>query len=232
MGFGKSETPKNREYALKTHVENLAALIEALDLKDITFVGQDWEGPISGGYTLRHANRVKRLCLLNTAVQRRRGTGEGRPLTPWFAWIKKHHDAGTLHEVLGNLGSNVLSVMKIIGFQNSAAVTDTWIRAYSAPFATRDECIGAIEFPLDALLRRVVPYMLEGIPYLDALKAKPAMLVVGMKDYAIDPHGQIDDFKAMFPNGPVVTLPNAGHYCQEDAPETLVALIHQFMQMT
>jgi haloalkane dehalogenase len=181
MGFGKSETPKNREYALKTHVENLAALIEALDLKDITFVGQDWGGPISGGYTLRHANRVKRLCLLNTAVQRRRGTGEGRPLTPWFAWIKKHHDAGTFHEVLGNLGGNVLSVMKIIGFQNSAAVTDTWIRAYSAPFATRDECIGAIEFPLDALLRRVVPYMLEGIPYLDALKAKQATAISTMR---------------------------------------------------
>jgi haloalkane dehalogenase len=47
MGFGKSETPHDRAYVLKTHVENLAALIEELDLKNITFVGQDWGGPIT-----------------------------------------------------------------------------------------------------------------------------------------------------------------------------------------
>src|SRR3954447_11795058 len=36
MGFGKSETPPNRAYTLRTHLENLTALIEALDLRDIT----------------------------------------------------------------------------------------------------------------------------------------------------------------------------------------------------
>ncbi len=44
MGFGKSETPQDREYALRTHVENLALLIEELDLKNSTFVAQDWGG--------------------------------------------------------------------------------------------------------------------------------------------------------------------------------------------
>jgi pimeloyl-ACP methyl ester carboxylesterase len=29
-----------------------------------------------------------------------------------------------------------------------------------------------------------------------------------------------------------VRLPGVGHYCQEDAPEILVALIEQFMQTT
>ena len=38
MGFGKSETPQDREYTLKTHVENLTALIDELDLHEITFV--------------------------------------------------------------------------------------------------------------------------------------------------------------------------------------------------
>ena len=41
MGFGKSETPRDREYTLASHVENLTALIEALDLRDITLVMQD-----------------------------------------------------------------------------------------------------------------------------------------------------------------------------------------------
>ena len=32
MGFGKSETPQYHEYTLKTHVDNLAGLIEKLEL--------------------------------------------------------------------------------------------------------------------------------------------------------------------------------------------------------
>lgn len=42
MGFGKSETPQDREYTLRTHVDNLTALIDDLELTEITFVGQDW----------------------------------------------------------------------------------------------------------------------------------------------------------------------------------------------
>ena len=68
MGFGKSEAPQEREYTLQTHVENLAALIEELDLHEITFVIQDWGGPIGGCYTALHPERVKRLCLLNTVA--------------------------------------------------------------------------------------------------------------------------------------------------------------------
>jgi len=42
----------------------------------------------------------------------------------------------------------------------------------------------------------------------------------------------MDDFRRLFPKGPLVELENVGHFCQEDAPVTLVALIHQFIQMT
>ncbi len=66
MGFGKSETPQHREYTLKTHVENLAALFDDLELTDITLVGQDWGGVMAGQYTVRHPDRVKRLVQMNT----------------------------------------------------------------------------------------------------------------------------------------------------------------------
>lgn len=230
MGFGKSETPQDRKYILKTHVENLTALIEELDLKDITFVAQDWGGGMTSAFTVRHPERVKRLCLMNTLL----GYG-GLPqgeLTPWFQWIGKHHKAGTLEEVLGNLGCTILSVMKKLGFQNSAAVDETWIRAYAAPFPDRASCIGAIEFPLDAYLQRIRDFIIEGFSGVDALKEKPAMLAEGLEDYAINPQRAVADFKALYPNGPVVMLPGVGHFCQEDAPETLVALIQQFIQMT
>jgi haloalkane dehalogenase len=38
------------------------------------------------------------------------------------------------------------------------------------------------------------------------------------------------DFRLLFPKAPVVQLPGVGHFCQEDAPETLTAMIHQFIQ--
>jgi hypothetical protein len=36
MGFGRSETPVDREYTLGTHVDNLEALLLELDLRDVT----------------------------------------------------------------------------------------------------------------------------------------------------------------------------------------------------
>jgi haloalkane dehalogenase len=230
MGFGKSETPRDRDYTLKAHVENLARLIEALDLKNITFVIQDWGGPIGGAYTLRHPERVKRLFLLNTIT----GYGRAKPgeLTPWLQFIKNHHEAETLHEVLGHLGANVLSIMKVIGFENSGAVDANWIAAYSAPFPDKADCIGAIEFPLDALLGRMVPYVREGFPIIDNLKAKPSMLAVGMKDKGIAPDVQIADFRGIWPDRPIVELPGAGHFSQEDVPDTIIALIQLFIQST
>ena len=231
MGFGKSETPRDRIYTLQTHVENLESFIRALDLEDITFVCQDWGGPITGAYTIRHPERVKRVALLNTLF----GYGGQRAnaeSSEWFQWITKHHEAGTLEGILGELGSTVLSVMKIIGFENSAAVDSDWLRAYSSPFPDRESCIGAIEFPLDVHLQRHTEYILSGLATgnLDAVREKPAMLAVGMRDRAIRPENQIADFRALFPSAPINTFDQAGHFCQEDIPEILVPLIHQFVQ--
>jgi len=232
MGFGKSETPQDKVYTLKTHVENLVALIEDLDLKDITFVCQDWGGPITGAFTIRYPERVKRLALMNTLF----GYGGARvnpERTQWFEWIAKHYEAGTLDGILGELGSTVLSVMKIVGFENSGAVDETWIQAYSAPFPDRASCIGGIEFPLDVHLGRARAFIMEGLETgnIEKVRSKPAMLAYGMKDKAINPENAIADFKALFPRGPINQFENAGHFCQEDIPHILVPLIHQFIQM-
>ena len=231
MGFGKSETPQDKEYTLKTHVENLSNLIEFLDLKNITFVGQDWGGPIIGAYSIRNIKNVKSYFLINTLFGYSR---EDRPqsLSPWFKWIKNHYDDKTLDGILGELGSTVLSVMKIPNFTNSEVIDDDWINAYSSQFPDRASCKGAINFPLDALLNRMVPYILEGFKLgdLKSLRSKPAFLAYGMQDRAIEPDYAIRDFKALFPNSKVFKLPNAGHYSQEDEPEVLINLIKDFVK--
>ena len=236
MGFGKSETPQNREYTLTTHVANLEALLLELDARDVTFVLQDWGGPIGGGFALRHPDRVRRLCLLNTVVPL------GLPIeneifpkfaeSDWFQWIGKASVDGTLQEVLGNLGTTILSVMKLVGLQNMVAVDHTWIRAYGAHFRTKEDCKGAIDFPLDFFTGKWARFYTDGPLDVESVRRKPAMLADGLQDRAIVPALALRHFREAFPKGSIVELENAGHYCQEDAPAMLVALIEQFIELT
>ena len=56
------------------------------------------------------------------------------------------------------------------------------------------------------------------------------MLASGDADFGIAQDHSISDFRGLYPDAPVVKLPGVGHFCQEDVPETLVALIQGFMQ--
>jgi hypothetical protein len=95
----------------------------------------------------------------------------------------------------------------ISGLENLSAVNSDWLAAYGSAFPTKEDCIGAIEFPLDVLLGRVFPYIAEGFPLVDNLKLKPAMLAVGMKDRAISPAVQIADSKESGRIGPLSSCP-------------------------
>jgi haloalkane dehalogenase len=234
MGFGKSETPQDRTYTLQTHVENLASLVEALDLRDITIVGQDWGGPIGVGYAVRHPDRVHSLVLMNTVV----GYGAaGRrdlpnPLeTPWFRWVRGGLDNGRTEAVLTQLGSTILSVMQIVGLERLDRVDQTFIDAYAGPFPAPADCTGALNFPLDLALGRIRDFVRAGLPGVPALKAKPALMIEGMLDRAIPPALALADFRGLWPDAPVIEVPGAGHYIQEDAPEVVVPALQTFLAM-
>jgi haloalkane dehalogenase len=232
MGFGKSETPQDRSYEIREHCENMEKLLLHLDLHDITLVVQDWGGPIGGSFALRHPDRIKRICVMNTIVG-----GQPPPGTPtvadypWFEWVQSE----AYEPTVSNLGSTILSVMRLLGFERTANIDDTWIRAYGAPFPTVEECKGALKFPRCIAAPETAEYMLElaSVPgALEAVRSKPAMCVSGEADRAVPPAFVVACFKDMWPEGPVVSLPGVGHFLQEDAPETVTALIELFIQMT
>ena len=230
MGFGKSETPQDRSYAIRDHVDNLEGLIDHLAMEDITIVGQDWGGPIGVAYALRHPDRVKRLILMNTGPPGAPPEGARTVVEhDWYQWIHGDTDADA---VLSNLGSTILSVMKRIGFERTDHVDETWIRAYAAPFATTADCKGALAFPQCIASPETRDTMLEHMANLPALAAKPALYVHGEADRAIPTDFAVGCFRSTWPDGPVVTLPGVGHFLQEDAPEAVIALIQQFIQMT
>jgi cis-3-alkyl-4-acyloxetan-2-one decarboxylase len=234
MGFGKSQTPQDRDYTLAAHVGNLTALIDALDLRDITFVMQDWGGPIGCGYAVRHPERVHSLVLMNTVSGY--GTAGRRDLpaptsSPWFRWILEGLPTGRTEAVLSQLGSTILSVMQIVGLERLDRVDPTFIRAYGAAFPTPEECKGAIAFPLDLALGHIRDFVRAGAAGVPALKTKPAILIEGMLDRAILPVLSLADFRGVWPDQPVIEVPGAGHYIQEDAPEIAIAAIETFLGM-
>ena len=231
MGFGKSETPLDREYTLQNHTENLSRLIDSLDLNDITFVRQDWGGPIGTAYTVRNPERVSRLVYMNTLAGYGRVSDEIPKIheSRWFQWIGEGLETGRTEAVLRNAGSTVVSIMKLLGV-SSKVIDDTWIEAYSSPFPDYDSSIGAYEFPIDVYMGRIGEYVLEGLNGVEDLTSKPAILLEGLEDYAIPPEFAIADFTSLWPSSPVIKLPDVGHFCQEDAPELLVASILQFLK--
>lgn len=233
MGFGKSETPQDRIYTHRTHVENLVALIKELDLQKITLVGQDWGGMIIGGVLAMEIDRIERVFLMNTIAYPFFDMPKYAELlltSPWFKFIAESDYETTLQ----NLKYTTLSMMKLIGFENTAAVDQDWLDAYSAPFQTKEECLGAVEFPKDAITGRFTDEYAMA-PVSDELRARvkqmPAMLVNGLQDHALHQDFTFGAFRDAFgEDKTAITLPNVGHFCQEDAPETLVALIKAFIQ--
>jgi len=231
MGFGKSETPQDREYSIREHADNLERLLLSLDVQNVTLVLQDWGGPIGSSFAIRHPDRIKCLCICNTGVPWARAPEGTYGVTDhhWFKWV--HSDE--FEPTVSHLGATILSVMKRIGFERTGHVDETWVRAYASPFPDVESCRGALQFPRNIVNPKTFEFFQELASEhdIEALKALPAMCVHGEEDRAIPVESAILGFKGLWPDRPVVTLPGVGHFLQEDAPEAACALVEQFMQM-
>jgi cis-3-alkyl-4-acyloxetan-2-one decarboxylase len=236
MGFGKSDTPPARSYWLQDHIDNLERFVLALDLADISLVMHDFGGPVGMGLAARHPDRIRRIISTNGP------TPFGQPdlldrvvanasVSPWFQWIAKAEADGSLEAVLGQLGFNILSTLKLNGFENNAVITDDWLSAYAAPFASPAECLGAIGWAKGfamAAHRFELPD-----PAADRdIRRKPALAIWGEADRTLHAEHFLPLFAAIFPTAPITRLAGIGHYCLEDAPSAITTLIAEFLHQT
>ncbi|MFK0165940.1 alpha/beta fold hydrolase [Rhizobium sp. NPDC090279] len=236
MGFGKSETPAARSYWLQDHIANLETFVEALDLTDITLVMHDFGGPVGMGFAARHPHRIRRIISTNGPTPFGQPDSMDRGLanaavSPWFQWIIKAEADGTLEPVLSNLGFSILSTLKLNGFENNAVIDDAWLDAYGTPFATAAECLGALGwakgFATGAHQFETPDPAAERI-----IRGKPALAIWGDADRTLHAEHFLPLFSAIFPAAPIERLAGVGHYCFEDAPETVTGLISDFIRRT
>ena len=236
MGFGKSAAPQDRTYWLQDHIDNLEALVLALELRDITLVMHDFGGPVGMGLAARHPERIERIVSVNGP------TPFGQPdlvdrltanagVSAWFQWIMQAEAEGILEEVLGHLDYNILSTLKLNGFVRNEIVTDTWISAYAAPFPTPQHAAGAIGWA-KGFARGSHQFAEPDASAKNAILRRPALAIWGDQDRTLHASHFLPLFMELFPNAPVHRLQNAGHYSPEDAPHEVSRLVSEFLSIT
>jgi pimeloyl-ACP methyl ester carboxylesterase len=131
IGFGRSDKPEDEAtYSFDFHREMLLFFVEALDLRNITLVVQDWGGVLGLTLPMEMPERFARLLLMNTAL----ATGD-TPLSPgfiaWRSYSKKNPD---------------LAVGKLLA-RACPHLSEAEAAAYDAPFPDARYKAGVRRFP-------------------------------------------------------------------------------------
>jgi pimeloyl-ACP methyl ester carboxylesterase len=131
FGFGRSDKPQaDSIYSFDFHRNALVAFVQALDLRHVALVCQDWGGLLGLTLPIELPDRFERLLIMNTTL----ATGD-EPLSDgfvaWRAWVAKNPD---------------LSAGKLLG-RACPHLTPEEIAAYDAPFPDARYKAGVRRFP-------------------------------------------------------------------------------------
>ena len=133
VGFGRSDKPsETSDYSYKRHVDWMAELLfGVLDLRDITYFGQDWGALVGLRLVALEPDRFARVIIGNGGMP----TGEGKPTEAFLRW---QQFAATVPE---------LPVGQIVKGGCAQPVGDDVVAGYDAPFPDETYKAGARIFP-------------------------------------------------------------------------------------
>lgn len=221
VGMGLSDKPAHYPYTLAGRIADLEALVAALGLSTIDLVVHDWGGAVGFGFAARHPGLIRRLVILNTAAF---------PLNriPLRIAVCKLPGAGPL----------------LVRGLNGFAAPATWM-AMHRRLLTRIEK-RAYLYPYDSWTNRVaISAFVQDIPMhpahrswaalaeteagLAQFRDRPALIAWGGRDFCFNDRF-LARWRQVLPDAAVVRLPDAGHYVLEDARETLVPRVADFLR--
>ena len=222
MGFGLSDKPTDEAaYTLRRHVELVTGLVEHLELKGVTTVGQDWGGPIVLRYAIDHQDNVQALVILNTAVR----------LMPVPAIFKALLRSGGFSSFL----SKRLDLFRLMMFSGPKLgfrrpVDRRAMAQYRMPHPTPDTRSGIAAFP------KMIPTddSHPNARYISEIEETlrrwdiPVLVMFSDKDrvFSLQEGRRIAE---MVPNGRFQAVHNAAHYLQEDAGEEIAGRMVRFL---
>jgi haloalkane dehalogenase len=219
-GFGRSDKPARREdYTYQFHVDLMTGLIESLDLREITLVGQDWGGLIGLRIAAEHPDRFARIVVANTGLP----TGD-QPMTEGFMRWREY--------------SQTVENFHVGGIVKGGCVNDPppeVIAAYNAPFPDDSYKAGARQFPLLVPTRPDDPASEANRRAWEVLRRWEKPLLTAFSDSDPVTRGGERVFQKLIPGAhgqPHVTITGAGHFLQEDKGEELAQVVVDFIRRT
>lgn len=220
VGFGRSDKPATRtDYTYQRHVDWMRAAVDAIDLRDVTFLGQDWGGLVGLRIVAAEPDRFARVVAANTFLP----TGDRHPGDAFLAWQRYSQETPDFH------------VGGIVKGGCASDVSDEVIAAYDAPFPDDSYKEGARQFPM---LVPTSPDDPAAEPNREAWKVfeaweKPFLTAFSDQD-AITRGGE-KVFQSVVPGAkgrehPTIT--GGGHFLQEDKGEELARVVVDFVRET
>lgn len=221
LGLGLSSIlPRIGDHTVDRHADAIAELLDALQLRRMVLVGQDWGGALLPSIARRLPDRVAAVVLANTSVlvpERPRGTAFHR-----FARLPVVSDL-----VFRGLGLPQSAMWMAQG--DRALLHGTAARAYRWPLRRLRDRIAPLA------LARMVPDgpdhpsfapLRAGQEWIQAFEG-PMALVWGTRDPILG--RALRSHERAFPQAPV-TLTEAGHFLQEQVPKALAAAIEDVIE--
>ncbi len=219
VGFGRSDKPTDRAtHTYANHVEWMReALFDRLDLRDITFFGQDWGGMIGLRLVAEHPERYARVMVSNTGLNTGdRGAGEA-----FLAWQEYARTA------------DAFPIGRLVAGGVLRGLTAEEIAAYDAPYPTDDLTVAPRTMP------SLVPTTPDD-PASEANRAAWKVLETWDKPFLIafsdsDPltaGGERAFLKVPEAMRSQVTIEGAAHFVQEDRPAELASMLIEFIGPT
>jgi pimeloyl-ACP methyl ester carboxylesterase len=229
MGMGLSDKPDDAggryQYRLASRVDDLAALVEALDLPGrITLVMHDWGGMIGMAYASRHPQRIARLVLFNTAAFHLPASMR----LPRSLRLVRDTPLGAL----AVRGAGAFSRMAARLCCTRRPLTPELRAAYCAPYHDWASRIGILRFVQDIPLRPSDPsYALvsEVADSLPLFRNTPVLICWGERDFVFTPE-VLELWRRHWPEAQIHRFADCGHYLLEDAGEEVQALVREFLE--
>lgn len=201
LGFGRSDKPvDDGAYSWDFHRDYMLALIERLDLRNVTLVCQDWGGVLGLTLPMEMPERFKRLLIMNTGLMA--GPVNSPAFEEWKATILSSPDVPVAH------------VMQ----KYEPVINDAEAAAYEAPFPDHRYKAGVRMFPQLIAKTEDAPGVAtsqRAARFWSQDWAGESFMAIGMDDKMLGPD-VMNYMATVIRNCPTpMEVPGAGHFVQE-----------------
>lgn len=238
IGFGKSDKPARKtSYTFQRHIDWMVEFVRALDLRDITFFGQDWGGPVGLGVLAAEPDRFSRAVAANTMLHTCEAELAGRLF--WSNHALPGGDVCVSEALLGW----ILASQREASFHASTSaefatardIAKEHLDAYDAPFPDERFAQGMRQFPA---LIPVTPGDVGATINLRTWEAlrkfdRPFLTLFGDSDPGT--RGWDAIFQERVPGAkgqPHETIERAGHFLQEDCGREVADKVVDWIRAT